>query len=38
MMKAAGMGDARNRLDRDAGLKPAITAAIKYRGFAALLR
>jgi hypothetical protein len=29
MMKAAGMGDARNRLDRDASLKPAITAAIK---------
>jgi hypothetical protein len=38
MMKAAGMGDARNSLIRDARLKPTITAAIKYREFAALLR
>jgi hypothetical protein len=38
MIKAAGLGDARNSLDRDASLNPAITDAIKYRGFAALLR
>jgi hypothetical protein len=37
MIRAAGLGDARNSLNRDASLKLTITA-VKYRGFAALLR
>jgi hypothetical protein len=38
MMKAGGTGDARGGPIRDARLKPTITAATKYREFAALLR
>jgi hypothetical protein len=38
MVKTGGTGDARNGLNRDAGLNPATTTAIKYCGFTALLR